>query len=353
MSPIALRRPRSPNESGSGIPGLVEEVVVALAPSARQLEAAEAAARLLSADFHGIFDGELRYAGTRPFGSTSRATAAAPLKDCDRLIFFEPETRGKRGRPVIDPTAFLDGVSARVESVLSLADLGSRIRPRRQDHSMGLAFAGEHLSVDLVPVIGRLGDSQVWLPERRPEPTWIRACPAVMAERLAVISQRGPAALHAIRLLKAWREAQGLTFPSYALELLISRRAMRLGDPLRTEELLFGFWRGLAAQDARRRLCFGRHDFGTAASLRDPWTGANVTSRLVRAEVGTLVRAAREALRTLTAAARMASTELSQARRELWALFLGRRAARIREVHSHYDVGVPWFNGADGGWSES
>jgi len=66
----------------------LHELEAQLQPLPVQLDQAERAARHLTGAFQGIDSSEYAFDRAIPFGSSSRGTATAPLKDCDRLLCF-------------------------------------------------------------------------------------------------------------------------------------------------------------------------------------------------------------------------------------------------------------------------
>jgi hypothetical protein len=162
-----------------------------------------------------------------PAGSCAKGTACRPIGDADVVVLLRPDAfpRADGGRR--QPAGILDLFAERLR-VTCRALVGVTVRS--QTHSVRLVHDGQHsFDVDVVPAYpGPKG--VVEIPERGTR-DWIRTSFMRQAELLNEFDVRNRAVRRTIRLLKYWRDQQGLAgFPSYAIEVLVLLAASR-GTP--------------------------------------------------------------------------------------------------------------------------
>lgn len=283
------------------------------------------------------------------FGSLSRQTALSPLNDDDRLLVFRPVKPLSTRSPWLSPRGFLETLQARVAALLEDFEADAPIPVRPQDHSIGLRFThrqtpdhtGLELRIDLVPVLLGTSEGRVRLPERSTD-SWLPACPYHMRDRLNLLSEHQPSVRPAIRLLKGWKRLEALPLPSYALELLVTRCALRHATTLEVGALVTA----VLADLETRAVHFAQATHAAKAALQDPWTRRNVLAQLGPAEWACLVSACREASTKLdTAASAVHAGDIQQARITLGELFIGRtslqQSRRIRRALPRHSA---WFS---------
>lgn len=134
-----------------------------------------------------------------PSGSYAKGTANASGTDIDLFISLRRET----------PNTLRE-----IHDTLFNALERARLRPKRQNVSVNVALSGK--SIDLVP--GKRQDTNSWDHSlyRRKADTWTKTNTAI---HIGVVGQSG--LVKEMRLMKLWRDQNGLDWPSFFLELTV------------------------------------------------------------------------------------------------------------------------------------
>lgn len=240
-------------------------------------------------------------------GSIPKGTALLTSDDLDLYPKFDLSharwaARGRRR----SPEAFLDTLDRRLQHLLRVPIHRQRVTLRRQAHSVRVDML-DGVAFDIVPLAWcPRGSAALELPERQTG-RWIRTAMGRQRQLFGEAARRHPGLRGGIRLLKAWRDANGLAdgparWSSYALEVMAlfvccSRKAIRRPGEVFLAVLQWLADGGLDEPVVIRRWRGPRVSTGPGPTVRDPaWLEnelmprhkAQAAKALVEAAVGTL-----------------------------------------------------------------
>ena len=211
-------------------------------------------------------------------GSCAKGTACRPIGDADVVVVLHPDaflrTDGQRRQPAAILELFAERLKVTCRALVGVS-------VRSQTHSVRLVHDGQRsFDVDVVPAYPG-PKSVVEIPERGTR-DWVRTSFARQAELLNELDVRNRAVRRTIRLLKFWRDQQGLKgLPSYALEVLVLLAAS-LGTPRHPFTLLLAALR-LLCQERENALVLERYWRASSAlkpGVYDPAVpGNNLTAQ--------------------------------------------------------------------------
>lgn len=239
-------------------------------------------------------------------GSVEKKTAITPLNDVDLAVLLRPELAP--GRDLSD----LPDLLKRVRELLVQV-----YHPKpHEDYSLGrhavrIRFHDTKLSVDVVPLIPDLEDTDFALLPTRDSDEWVTTSIPLHLKFIRKRIRKHTAFLELVRLTKWWRTEQQVHFKSFLIELLwahlLDARTVT-GDDL--GEALLGFFGYIVRTGLLEPISF--HDYGQkpdpeafAGPVRvfDPVNAENnVASRITESRRDELVSACREAFEALAAA---------------------------------------------------